>query len=130
VKKVFKGKVDNGRIVLKDPKKYSLVVWSLNNKDIELTVGKPSKTRSNQENRYYWGVVIKILSDETGYSDNEMHDALRMLFLLDRERKVPTLISTTSLSTVQFEEYMSKVRAWASSDLDVYIPEPNEVDFE
>jgi len=36
--------------------------------------------------------------------------------------------STTSLSTVEWEDYMSKIRMWASSEHECYIPKPNQVD--
>ena len=129
MKKIFKGKVEKGKLIIENSKEYNLFVWSLNNKNIELTLGKPSKKRSNQENRYYWGVVLRLLSDQTGYTENEMHDALRLLFLRDNTKIIPTLLSTALLNTIQFEEYMSKIRIWASTELSVYIPEPNEIDY-
>lgn len=129
MKKIFKGKVEKGKVVLLDEQSYNLLVWSLNKKEIELTIGKPQRKRSNQENRYYWGVVIKILSEYTGYEETEMHDALRLQFLLDREGKLPTLRSTTALTTIEFEKYMSDIREWASITLSCYVPEPNEVDY-
>jgi len=129
MKKIFKGRSEKGKVTLYDQKSYDLLVWSLNGKDVELTIGKPAKKRSGQENRYYWGVVIKILSEYTGYSDDEMHDALRMMFLIDRSGKLPILRSTASLTVAEFEDYMSKVRAWASMELSCYVPEPNEVDY-
>ena len=129
MKKIFRGKVEKCKVVLHDQRGYDLFVASLNSKDIEITIGRPSKTRSNQENRYYWGVVIKLLSELTGYTNDEIHDAMRMKFLINRDGKVVTLKSTKNLTTIQFEEYMTKIRQWANSELDCYIPEPNEVEF-
>lgn len=66
-----------------------------------------------------------LIAKKLGISNN----AMRMLFLLDRDRKVPTLRSTTDLTTIEMEEYLSKIRTWASMTLSCYIPEPNEVDY-
>lgn len=37
--------------------------------------------------------------------------------------------STTDLNTKEFEDVMTKVRQWASLEMSVWIPEPNEVPF-
>lgn len=123
----FRAKVVKGKLLLEDREYFDNHIRSLDG-DVQVIVRKPIKQRSNQENRYYWGVVVKLLSEHTGYSDDEMHDALRMLFLKDHAEGLPTLKSTASLSTVDFEDYMSKVRQWASQELQVYVPEPNEVE--
>ena len=85
--------------------------------------------RSVQQNRYYWGVVVDLLAAYTGYLPEEMHEALKMLFLKDNTRKIPTLRSTTELTTIEFEDFLEGVRVWAASELNCIIPLPNEVDF-
>lgn len=124
---IFYAKVQESRIVLKDPPSFNKFLASLEGKDVQLVLKKETKTRSLQENKYYWGVVVKLLSDHTGYSSNEMHDALRMLFLCDKGREIPIIRSTTSLTTVEMELYLTQIREFASQTLSVYIPEPNEV---
>ena len=126
---IFTGKVEQGRINYNNPAGLVIYVRSLEGKDVEVIIRVPKKNRSNPQNRYYWAVPIQLLSEATGYTTDEIHDALRMLFLLDKDRKVPTLRSTASLTTIEFEEYMSKIRTWASMELGCYIPEPNEADY-
>lgn len=93
------------------------------------------KARSIQQNSYYWGVVIELLTLEIyGSNDKiskqEMHDALRRKFLsFENIKGLPTMLSTTQLSTVEFEVYMESIRRWASSFVGIVIPEPNQVDF-
>ena len=83
--------------------------------------------RSDPQNRYYWGVVIKILGDHLGYARQEMHDALRWQFLrVEHDNGPPSVKSTTELDTMQFEEYLEEVRLWAYHDFQVTIPLPNE----
>ena len=127
MKKIFKAKAQKGQIVVEEPREYSLLLWSLNDKDLEVTIAKPTRKRSNPQNGYYHGVVLKLLSDYTGYTQSEMHDAMRIKFLTEHGNFCDTIKSTTSLTTMQFEDYMSQIRTWASSELSVYIPEPNEI---
>jgi len=90
------------------------------------------KGRSNSQNRYYWGVVVKMLSEYTGFTDEEIHEILKHHFLSvnktfnDMIFYIPQ--STTSLTTAQMEDYLTKVRRWAAAELGCSIPEPNEVE--
>jgi hypothetical protein len=96
---------------------------------------RDAKIRSTPENRYYWGVCVDILSLELGYSPQEIHIMLKQKFLTyplylklkDKVEEVFITRSTASLNTVDFEDYLSNIRVWASSDLGIFIPEPNEV---
>lgn len=95
---------------------------------------KELRIRSLPENRYYFGVVVKIISDELGYTREEVHEILKQKFLSEviflktkesvKEIRIPR--STTNLKTVEFEEYLSSIRQWASMELSIYIPTPNE----
>ena len=71
-----------------------------------------------------------MLSEETGYEPEEMSDAMCMEFLkVHDEKRFQVARGTSSLSTVEFEEFMSKIRRWASQELTLFLPEPNEVEF-
>jgi len=126
---IFLARIARGLIIFGNPQAVNNHLKSLEGKDAEVIIRVPKKGRSNPQNRYYWAVPIKLISEGTGYTTEETHDALRMLFLLDRDRKVPTLRSTTALTTLEMEEYLSKIRNWASMTLSIYVPEPNEVDY-
>lgn len=93
------------------------------------------KERSNNQNRYYFGVIVDILSDHTGFTRDEVHEILKSKFLR-RTMWIPKKTgimemsvisySTTELTTVQFEKYLSEIREWASLELGINLPEPNE----
>lgn len=89
------------------------------------SVVKKKKIRSNNQNSYYWGVVIELISEHTGYTSEEAHDAMKHLFLIDYSTKLPRIRSTTELSTAEYEDYLSKIRMFASRELSLYIPDPN-----
>ena len=93
------------------------------------------KERSNPQNRYYWGIVVESLSDHTGYDREEVHEIIKRKFLTEhriiRGKKgeviqVEVSNKTSNLDTKQFEDLMSRIRIWASRELSVFIPEPNE----
>jgi hypothetical protein len=123
---IFKISVRKGKVVVDNPADYAVYISKLEGCRGELIIRKERKARSLNQNRYYFGVVVKILADFTGYTPEETHDALRMKFLVVHG-VIDTIQSTTELSTVEFEEYMAKIRQWASVEYGVGIPEPNEV---
>lgn len=95
------------------------------------------KNRSNQQNSYYWGVIIRELSEHTGYTSDEIHEVLKYKFISypivfhhkeiqSRDEEIYVCKSTTELDTKEMEDYLSKIRTWASAELGVWIPEPNE----
>ncbi|HEY9874610.1 MAG TPA: hypothetical protein V6D12_14315 [Candidatus Obscuribacterales bacterium] len=97
--------------------------------------GRPfQKQRSNSQNRYYWGVIVEILSEHTGFTREEMHEILKHKFLKtfgimntnNGPQEFERTKSTTELSTKEMEEFLSQVRVWASAELGCWIPEPNE----
>lgn len=96
----------------------------------EVVVRKPKKRRSDREHRYYFGVIVKELSNFSGHSPDEMHEALKAMFLSYEENGITFVKSTTDLTTVEAEEYYETIRRWAAETLQVYVPTPSEVDYE
>jgi len=129
MKQFFDGKVENGRIKLKNSTVFNRLVSSLKNgSEVRLTLSKLGKDRSNSQNRYYHGVVVAILGDHFGEFHDDMHENLAWLFLKVQDKPYPKRASTASLSTSEFEDYLEKVRMWALTEHEVRIPLPNEVD--
>ena len=127
--KVTNGKVDflNLPLFNKDLKQYE-------GKEAILIIKPYKDSRSDNQNRYYWGVVIKLLCDEIGYLPEEMHEILKQKFLSTRtvkiggeEYSIPD--SSSTLNTTEFEDYLSKIRTWASQDLELLIPLPNDIEY-
>lgn len=124
---IFRGSVDNGKLVLRENDLFNRYLHSLRG-EVEVIVRKWKKRRSSKQNNYYWGAVIPILCESFGYSDEEMHEALKWLFLRNREReKLPTVKSTASLSTIEFNNYIDKIILWAGEQ-GIVIPPPAEID--
>jgi len=98
-------------------------------------IKKDKSKRSGNQNRYYWGVVLAYLSEETGFTKEEAHQLMQRMFLrYDKsvfDGAAETFVrSTTSLNTLEMEEYLENIRIFALSELGTYIPLPNEIVYE
>ena len=80
--------------------------------------------RSLAQNAYYWGVVVDLISKETGQDKDSAHDGLRQMFLKVHDEKLPTIQSTTKLTTVEFVRYIDECVLFAAEFLQIIIPPP------
>lgn len=98
---------------------------------VMVTAEKIRNHRTNKQNHYYWGVVLKTIAIYCGYSKQEdletLHHLMRQKFLPKRGN-LSLPVSTTSLTTEEMNEYIESIRLWALKRLGVYVPEPNEVE--
>lgn len=125
-------KVEDQEIIPNDKDKFWDTLEDLEGEDIVMEIGRQYGKRSNQQNKYYWGVVVKEIAEETGHSPKEIHKVLKQKFLPKMNVLGYDIVkSTTELSTQDFEEYLRKIREWAATGqgLGMYIPEPNETKF-
>jgi hypothetical protein len=98
---------------------------------LEVIVRKPSNPTTTPQMRYYYGVVVKLVSEHIGHSLDETDTLLKWKFLKQEDdRHMEFVPSKNALSTVEFEKYQERVRQWAAIFLDLHIPLPNEVEVE
>lgn len=115
-------------------------VKSFEGRECLITIEKLSKKRSNNQNRYYHGVVIPIvqqgLKEATGEfrSSENIHYKI-LLPLLAPEKEIVNIntgecisekLTSSEMTTTQFCEYIIEIQKWASEFLGVDIPSPNE----
>ena len=99
---------------------------------ITISVQIQIPTRTILQNKYYWGVIIKMLSEEIGYEPEVMHDYMKKLFLGIESYDMPDgatyeqLKSTTKCNTVEIENYFREIRNWSDKFINCLIPLPNE----
>lgn len=122
------GRGVKGKFVPFDPMAFKIAVARLNDKDIEVTIKKKTKARSLNQNSYMWGVVYAMIAEENGNSGQEIHEAMKIMFLRYKKNGLWTLRSTSSLNTDEMETYLENIRRWAAQFLSVSIPLPNEVE--
>lgn len=112
-------------------------------KDWRITIERVRKTRSDEQNRYYWGCIIKTLSDATGYESEDVHEFVCGSFFGWIEKSVPKTPNFPSgvcvkprrtttrddhgkpstLSTIAFSELVEFCQRFAASK-GIYIPDP------
>lgn len=123
---VFRAKVTDGKIAFDNQSKLNSYIETLEGKYVEVKVQKERSQRSLNQNAYYWGIVIELLSQHTGYTPDEMHEICRYQFLKKvNEAGFEFIQSTSKLNTTEFESYLEEIKRWASM-LGVVIPDPNE----
>jgi hypothetical protein len=84
--------------------------------------------RSKAQNDYYWSVIIRTLGSTFGYTDEEMHETIKFMFLREQPIGKPIHIkSTADLNTKEAETMYEQIRTWAAMEYGIYIPEPNEI---
>ena len=107
-------------------------------KECIIKIEKPKKTRTSQQNRYYWGVMLPIVQRCLKVSGhfmtiNDTHELLKLKFLkeivfIDEStgEVAERIKSTTELSTDQEIEYFGNIQDWTREYFNTEIPDPNE----
>lgn len=126
----FPATVENGKLQLNDPESFKTWIATNLQGEVTVTVEKRRKTRSLKQNSYGYGVVLKELSEFTGYTVGEVKEVakkelgfVRYIQLHDRPPREVTRSSAT-FSTVEWEEYMRFLRQWGD-ECGIYIPDPS-----
>ncbi len=132
---VTTGAVKKGRLEVRNRRRFSQSLRRMRDGEVLITVERIKAARSQPQNRYYWGVVVELLSEHTGYTPDEIHDVLKAKFIPKKlaladgngEVKGEFVIggTTTKLDKVAFGEYVESIRRWAAEDLHVVIPDPD-----
>lgn len=144
----FFGKISNGRAALyPTDKKYfdGYLNTFMDGQEIEMTIKNKFKKRTSKQygegsnqNGYYWGVPMVIISEEMGEFDKEdLHNWIQVQVGHSRMMPGGTIVpkGTSKLSAGEFEDYCAKVRMWCAipgnlCEEGAYIPEPHEVEVE
>lgn len=107
-------------------------VKSLEGKTARITITRDVRSRTNKQNKYYWGVIVDRISNETDHTDEEVHEFLKTKFLGRRfieiaGEEVEITKSTKKIDTIEMTRYIEQIRAWAAQFLGMTIPSPQQV---
>lgn len=133
----FSGKVsEQGILTITNRKLFDKDLLCFAGKEITGTIERKKKKRSSPQNRYYHACIVPICKEilkEYGYlfTNENTHEFLKANFntkeLVNEKtgevRYVP--MTTTTLSTIEFEEYLERIRIWAFEFAQVTIELPN-----
>ena len=107
----FPCKVENGKLIILNRSEFDDIIGKLNGEYyIEIT---DTGVRSAQQNNYYWSIV-DLLSNELGYTNREMHQAIKDYFEIN---------STKILTTKEFAQFIERIIRWSAIDLGIVIPD-------
>jgi hypothetical protein len=124
---IFHGTVLNGKLKLDNRQGFSRLVQMLEGREIEIRLAKRRKARSSPQNRFYWGVLIRMMSEHTGHLPDEVHEGFKHHFLVDRiDTGLPRVRSTSSLTTEEFSRYVDDC-VQLSAEMGVIVPDPASV---
>ncbi len=108
----FACNIENGKMTLTNREEFDNAISKLQGDYyIEL---KETGVRSSQQNNYYWNIV-RILAEELGYTENEMHSTIKNHFEIE---------STKTLSTKEFASFIERLVRWSAIELNIVIPDP------
>ena len=105
-------------------------------RDIVLCFKIKRRKRSNEQNAYYWGVVIPLMTEainQLGHDldEEETHEFLKSRFNTKQVEvfdghyiDIPQ--STRKLDTKDFMDFIDRIQKFAATMLNLYIPSPNE----
>lgn len=112
-----------------------------NGKPVRITVKAFEDDRTLRQNRYYWGCVLKEISEQASiqgqrWTAEAWHELCKRQFLgyeitkvavAGRRKKhvIRRLRSTTNLKVREMNEYLEKVQAFAADDLGVRFSVPH-----
>ena len=108
----FPCNIENGKMTITNREEFNRAISKLQGEYyIEL---KETGVRSSQQNNYYWNIV-RILAEELGYTENEMHSTIKNHFEVE---------STKTLSTKEFASFIERLVRWSAIELNIVIPDP------
>mgnify|MGYP003126560611 FL=1 len=107
----FAGKIKNGKLTLDDNLGFRDYLYLIEG-DVHLEIKLAEKVRSPQQNAYY-RVIIRILSKELGYTEQEMHETIKDKYDIE---------STKQLSVEEFTELIEAIKRWAVIDMGIVLP--------
>ena len=133
MKKIFFGKIKDGRIEIKSYKIFADDIRKCEGKDVLISVEDRYRIRSEKQNRYYWGVVIRLIAESTGYESEEVHQLFKKHFLSYKKKSKQGQIleftkSTAELNWQDFNKYIEQIKTYVRDNevlRHIVIPDPD-----
>tara|TARA_R110002012_G_scaffold150099_1_gene309413 strand:- start:666 stop:1049 length:384 start_codon:yes stop_codon:yes gene_type:complete len=120
------GTIKNGKLILNNERRFNDNLNIFEGEEIEIKIKVRTNNRSNEQNSLYWK-WINIMSEETGFTIEEMHELVKYKFLKrtsinNNGVEEVKLKSTTTLSVKEFTKLMDDVLYWSNNTLNINLP--------
>lgn len=134
---IYQSIIQNGKMTREAAQQIAVKLAGCEGKMVRVLIEEVKKTRSLNQNAFYWGVVIPMVRGLFAEHGSEIDDEQAHIYLKehvmgwkksihDPHGHLLTFVDTsTDKTTEEWEDAMTKVRAWAAS-FDMIIPLPNE----
>ena len=86
------------------------------------------KPKSKKQRGYYWGTILPVIANYTGYTVEECHKLMKEMFLKVKPEMSgigEKVLSTEALTTRECSLYYSKIRHYWR-EMGVIIPDPED----
>lgn len=99
----------------------------------EVIIKPYERTRSVQQSKYYWQVIVGELALLYGFTKDEMHEYLKLNF--NRKAAYNKMTgkmeffggSTTEMSTAEMNAYCERIRITHLAENGIYLSKPSEI---
>lgn len=132
----FYGIVKDGKLIIQGRKSFDIELQFFNGEEVEGRIRKRKRNRSLNQNAYLHGCVYPLIQEGLLHhgirtSLTEVHEMMKLRFLKkdipigDNGEYVTTVLSTATLTTIEFMDYIEQISQFGAEYLGIVIPAPN-----
>lgn len=126
---ILNGKANFNQKDEQDLKQY---LMSQEGKTLWFTVDERRPPKTLAQLGYLWGHVYKVISDETGQTEEEIHDFCKEKFLprmwtVENGREVELPKSISRCNTKEMNNFIERVRAYFASEYGITTDDPKSI---
>lgn len=97
-------------------------------KRVTVIVSREKRKRSDAANRRYWGLLIPLFSEWTGYDKADAHEVLLQMFsrttvALPNGTVVERVVRSSTMTVEQFQEFTGAVERFLISECHFELPD-------
>lgn len=131
------GTIESGKLRILKRQEFEKAVKNAPDCEVKITVSKLYDKRSNQQNKYYWGVIIDLFRKGWEESQGEKISMEQAHEILKHECNYSEIVNpttgavirtgntTTELNTKDYEEYLTRCRNFIWEWFNIIVPLPD-----